>query len=63
MFNKGLGSNKKQKGILKRLKNIEDKTDNQLNRDSQSDIKSIDYVFKEELSEEAKNIFKKAVNY
>ena len=30
MFNKGLDSSEKQ-GLLKRLKNIEDKTDNQLN--------------------------------
>ena len=30
VFNKGLDSNKKQEGLLKRLQNIEDKTDNQL---------------------------------
>ena len=30
MFNKGLDSGEKQEGLLKRLKNIEDKTDNQL---------------------------------
>ena len=30
IFNKGLITNKKQKGLLKRLKNIEDKTENQL---------------------------------
>ena len=30
VFNKGLDSNEKQEGLLKRLKNIEDKTDNQL---------------------------------
>ena len=28
-FNKGLDSNERQEGLLKRLKNIEDKTDNQ----------------------------------
>ena len=30
VFNKGLTTDKKSKGLLKRLKNIEDKTDNQL---------------------------------
>ena len=30
LFNKGLDKNEKQEGLLKRLKNIEDKTDNQL---------------------------------
>ena len=30
VFNKGLKKNEKQEGLLKRLKNIEDKTDNQL---------------------------------
>ena len=30
VFNKGLDSSEKQEGLLKRLKNIEDKTDNQL---------------------------------
>ena len=30
VFNKGLDSTEKQEGLLKRLKNIEDKTDNQL---------------------------------
>ena len=29
-LNKGLTTNEKQEGLLKRLKNIEDKTDNQL---------------------------------
>ena len=29
VFNKGLDSNERQEGLLKRLKNIEDKTDNQ----------------------------------
>ena len=31
VFNKGLDSNERQEGLLKKLKNIEDKTDNQLN--------------------------------
>ena len=30
VFNKGLDSNEKQEGLLKKSKNIEDKTDNQL---------------------------------
>ena len=30
MFNNGLRTDEKQEGLLKRLKNIEDKTDNQL---------------------------------
>ena len=30
VFNKGLTADEKQEGLLKRLKNIEDKTDNQL---------------------------------
>ena len=30
VFNKGLDSSEKQEGLLKRLKNIEDKTDDQL---------------------------------
>ena len=30
VFNKGLDSSERQKGLLKRLKNLEDKTDNQL---------------------------------
>ena len=30
VFNKGLTTNEKQEGMLKRLKNIEEKTDNQL---------------------------------
>ena len=51
--------------MLKRLKNIEDKTDNQLiaikNKYSQLCIKSIGYIVKE-LSEEAKNILKKLDN-
>ena len=50
--------------MLKRSKNIEDKTDKQLNenKDSQLGIKSTDYIVKEELSEEAKSILKKLSN-
>ena len=50
--------------MLKRLKNTEDKTDNQLNRnkDGQLDIKSIGYIVKEELPQEAKNMLEKLNN-
>ena len=49
---------------MKRQKNIEDKTDNQLkeNKDNQLDIKSIGYTVKEELSQEAKNMLEKLNN-
>ena len=70
VFNKGLDPNEKQKGLLRRLKNIEDKTDEQLlaiknskdNKHTQLGIKSIAYTIKEELSEEAKNILEKLNN-
>ena len=64
VFNKGLDSSEKQEGLLKRLKNIEYKTDKQLNenKDSQLDIKSIGYTIKEELSQEAKNMLEKLNN-
>ena len=53
--------------MLKRLKNIENKTDEQLlaikeNKDRQLCIKSISYMVKGELSEEAKNIPEKLNN-
>ena len=50
--------------MLKRLESIEDKTDNQLNenKDSQLGIKSIGYTGKEELSQEAKNMLVKLNN-
>ena len=50
--------------MLKRLKNIEDKTDKQLNenKDSQLGIKFIGYTVKEELSQEAKNMLEKLNN-
>ena len=35
VFNKGLVSSEKQEGVLKRLKNIEDKTDKQLNENKE----------------------------
>ena len=64
VFNKGLKTDEKQEGLLKRFKNIEDKTDKQLNKnkDSQLGIKSIGYTIKEELSQEAKNMLEKLNN-
>ena len=43
LFNKGLTTDEKSEGLLKRLKNIEDKTDNQLKaiedqKDNQLDL-------------------------
>ena len=63
VFNKGLENNEKQVDLLKRLKNIEDKTDRQLkdNKDNQLAIKSIGYTVKKELSQEAKNILKNII--
>ena len=62
--NKGLKADEKQVGLLKRLKNIEDKTDNQLkeNKDSQLGIKSIGYTIREALLQEAKNMLEKLSN-
>ena len=63
IFNKGLDKNEKQ-GLLKRLKNIEDKIDDRLNeiKDNQLGIKSAAYIIGKELSREAKNILKKLNN-
>ena len=64
VFNKGLEKDEKQVDLLKRLKNIEDKTDNQLNenKDSQLGIKSIGYTVRQELSQETKNMLEKLNN-
>ena len=64
VFNKGLDTSEKQVGLLKRLKNIEDKTDRQLekNKDNQLGLKSIGYTVKEELSHETKNMLEKLNN-
>ena len=64
VFNKELEKNEKQIGLLKRLKNIQDKTDKQLNENkgSQLGIKYIAYTIKEKLSEEAKNMLEKLNN-
>ena len=64
VFNKRLKTDEKQVGLLKRSKNIEDKTDEQLNenKDSQLGIKSTDYTVRQELSQEAKNMLEKLNN-
>ena len=64
VFNKGLEKDEKQVVLLKRLKNIEDKTDNQLkeNKDSQLGIKSIGYDIKKDFSPEGLNAYKKIVD-
>ena len=67
MFNKGLKADEKQERLLKRLKNNEDKTDNQLktikdNKDSQLGIKYIGNTIRQELSQEAKNMLEKLNN-
>ena len=67
VFNKGLEKDEKEKVLLKSLKNIEDKTGEQLlaikdskdNKDSQLGIKSIDYGIKKNLSPEGIDAFKK----
>ena len=46
MFNKGLDSSEKQKGLLKRLKNIEDKTDNQLRAIEDQGNRQLDLIGK-----------------
>ena len=65
VLNKRLKTDEKQVGLLKRLKNIEDKTDKQLseNKGSQLGIKSFGYTIKEELSQEAKNMLEKLNNH
>ena len=65
VFNKGLEKDEKQIGLIKRLKNIEDKTDNQLkeNKDSQLGIKSIGFDFKKCPSPEGLEAYKKIVDH
>ena len=62
VFNKGLDVNEK-KGLLKRLKNIEDRSKTtEENKDSQLGIKSIGYTVRENLSKEAKYLLEKRKN-
>ena len=67
MFTKRLKIDERQEGLLKRLKNIEDKTDNQLraietSKDNQSGIKSVGFDFKKCLSPEGLEAYKKIVD-
>ena len=67
VFNKGLNADEKKEGLLKRLKNIEDKTDNQLlaikdNKDNQLGIKSIGYEIKKKIPPEGITLFRENVN-
>ena len=74
VFNKGSDKNEKQEGLLKRLKNIEDETDNQLKaiegqKNNQSGLKSIGYSIRDGLAKEAIETFndlvykEKTINY
>ena len=74
VFNNGLKKDEKSEEILKRLKNIEDKTDNNNNSraiEGQKDdgLKSIGYNFKQNLPPEALRVFnqivekEKVINY
>ena len=62
VFNKGLDSNEKQVALLKRLKYLEDKTDNQLQaiedqKNNQLGLKSIGYSIRDRLPKEAIKVF------
>ena len=56
IFNKGLNENDKKEGFFKRLKNIEDKNEKQLDKNSKS-WNSISYS--SQLSKKAKELFEK----
>ena len=67
VFNKGLDESDKKEVLLKRLKNIEGKNEEQLKmienrKNNQLDIKSVDDIFDEKLSQEAKNVLSKLSN-
>ena len=67
LFNKGLKTDEKQEGLLKRLKNFEDKIDEQLlaikdskdNKDGHLSMKSIVYDIKKSLSPDGLDALKK----
>ena len=71
VFNKELDVDEKHEGLLKRLKNIEDKTDNQLLaiEGKQSDLKSIGYTIRDKLPKKTIKSFEnmakkdKEINY
>ena len=60
MFHKGLNSNERQEGLLKRLKNIEDKTDNQLDLIRDPGDKQLDFI-SEANTDRAKSIEFKSI--
>ena len=67
IFNKGLDESNKKEGLLKRLKNIEDKNKEQLKmignkENKQLCIKSVSDKSDEELPQEAKNVITKLNN-
>ena len=64
VFNKGLQTDEKQVGLLKRLKNSKDKLDRHLeeNKDNQLGVKSIGYTVRQELSQETKTMIEKLNN-
>ena len=64
VFNKGLDTSEKQVDLLKRRKNIEDKSDRQVeeNKNNLLGVKSVGYTVKEKLSQEAINMFEKLNN-
>ena len=64
VFNKGLQTDEKQVGLLKRLKNSKDKLDRHLeeNKNNQLGVKSIGYTVRQELSQETKNMIEKLNN-
>ena len=66
VFNKGLDQSDKKEELLKRLKNIEDKSGEQINmiknKNNQSGIKLVTYMLDEELSQEAQNVLIKLNN-
>ena len=67
VFNKGLDESDKKEGILKRLKNIEDKSGEQLKmtehkKDNQLGIKSAADIIDEKLSPKAKTLLAKLDN-
>ena len=63
VFNKGLDTNDKKEGLLKRWKNIENQSKMAgKNKDNQLGIKSISHTVKKQLSQEAKNVLEKLNN-
>ena len=59
IFNKGLSEEDKKEGLLKKLKNIEDKNEQLLKIKNKTEIKEVTDFVKEPLSLEAKALIKK----